>query len=326
MRVFVFEYFTGGLAGDIDHALLQEGAAMLRAALRDFAALPGVSPFTVVDARAASFVEGIPDVRAVSCRPEEGFAAALDECGAALVIAPETGGELARLAAAALHRGKLWLGCGVEAIHLCGDKLDFAARMKQAGIPHPATWPIACFFEPRAVFGHKPWLTKPRDGTGAGQVALRAPGRRIECSHGPALIAQEYVDGEPMSVSVVSSQSECLVLSVNRQFIEREEGGLVYAGGEVLSLEPPEEIGRMTQAVWRAVPGLTGYWGIDFIATPGGAVVIEVNPRLTTSYTALGAALDINPARAILSAAHGEPLPRVVHRRAVTFSTRGVTV
>lgn len=296
---------------------------MLRAALRDFAALSGVEPFTFVDERSASLVEDISGVRSFASRHEERFAAAMDECDAALVIAPETGGELARLAAAALHRGKLWLGCGMESIILCGDKLDFATRMKQAGIPHPATWPIACFFEPRAVFGAKPWVTKPRDGAGCDGVTLRAAGQRLDCAHGPALVAQEYVEGEAMSVSVVSSNREVLVLSVNRQRIGREGGRLIYNGGEIMPLEPEREAVRMTEAVWRAVPGLSGYWGIDYIATPRGPVVIEVNPRLTTSYTALAAALEINPARAIHAAAHGEPLPRVTRRRAVVYSLSG---
>lgn len=59
--------------------------------------------------------------------------------------------------------------------------------------------------------------------------------------------------------------------------------------------------------------------------TDAGPVVIEVNPRLTTSYCALAEALDVNPAGAILAAARGEALNgwRPKRRKRVGFTTGG---
>jgi predicted ATP-grasp superfamily ATP-dependent carboligase len=57
------------------------------------------------------------------------------------------------------------------------------------------------------------------------------------------------------------------------------------------------------------VPGLQGCFGIDFVQTAGGPVVIEINPRLTSSYAGLKAALGINTARWVVAAAVGEPVP-----------------
>jgi len=39
---------------------------------------------------------------------------------------------------------------------------------------------------------------------------------------------------------------------------------------------------------------------VDFVETPGGPVVIEVNPRLTTSYAGLHRAIGLNPAKLVL--------------------------
>jgi len=48
------------------------------------------------------------------------------------------------------------------------------------------------------------------------------------------------------------------------------------------------------------MPGLWGLCGVDFVETGAGPVVIEVNPRLTTSYAGLHRAIGINPAHLVL--------------------------
>jgi tyramine---L-glutamate ligase len=46
--------------------------------------------------------------------------------------------------------------------------------------------------------------------------------------------------------------------------------------------------------------------GVDIIVTPAGPVVIEINPRLTTSYVGLKASIGRNPAGLILSLLQGD--------------------
>jgi predicted ATP-grasp superfamily ATP-dependent carboligase len=58
------------------------------------------------------------------------------------------------------------------------------------------------------------------------------------------------------------------------------------------------------------VPGLWGYCGVDFIETPEGPVVVEINPRLTMSYVGLRDATGINPAELVLGMAGVPYRPR----------------
>ena len=51
--------------------------------------------------------------------------------------------------------------------------------------------------------------------------------------------------------------------------------------------------------------GLRGYVGVDLVLTDADAVVIEVNPRLTTAYLGVRAALDENIAALALEACAG---------------------
>jgi len=66
------------------------------------------------------------------------------------------------------------------------------------------------------------------------------------------------------------------------------------------------------RAVLSAAPGLRGYFGVDLVLTEEEAWVIEVNPRLTTSYVGLRDVVRMNLAEAILKAIFQGTLPRTV--------------
>jgi len=57
---------------------------------------------------------------------------------------------------------------------------------------------------------------------------------------------------------------------------------------------------QIASAVAAAIPGLWGYVGVDLIEGPDGPVVLEINPRLTTSYAGLRDAVGVNPAGLVL--------------------------
>lgn len=325
LKIFVHESLSGGaMAGrDFGRAPVDEGVAMLRAALADFATLPGVEPVALVDGRLVDRFGGLAMVTAVDGDYGSRFAQALAGCDAALVVAPETGGELARLTGAVMEAGKANLGSNLEGIHQAGDKLVFSSIMAEAKIPHPATYPVACFLDPGVAFSGR-WVTKPVDGVGAEDVVIRERGESANNPPGGRLAAQEFVDGAAMSACVVSGEGGTVVLSVNRQ---RFAGGagLRYLGGEILADAPGPDLERLAGEIKKAIPGLAGFWGLDFVMTGSGPVVIEVNPRLTTSYCALTEALEVSPASAILAAARDEPLGkwRPKRRRRVVFCKDG---
>ncbi len=56
----------------------------------------------------------------------------------------------------------------------------------------------------------------------------------------------------------------------------------------------------LAQRVAEALPGLWGYVGVDFILSDAGAMVLEVNPRLTTSYVGRRKSIGANPAAWVL--------------------------
>jgi predicted ATP-grasp superfamily ATP-dependent carboligase len=72
------------------------------------------------------------------------------------------------------------------------------------------------------------------------------------------------------------------------------------------------------------VAGLRGYVGVDVVLGEREAALIELNPRLTTSYLGLRAAFDQNLAGLALAACGGRlPQPAPAAARPVVYSADG---
>ena len=116
------------------------------------------------------------------------------------------------------------------------------------------------------------------------------------------IILQRFVAGVHASVSLLAAGAQSLPLSLNGQAIE-VGCPFVYQGGAV-PLSHPMAARALTvaQSAIRLIPGLRGYVGVDLILTQDEALLIEINPRLTTSYIGLRQVLDLNLAQAIWEA------------------------
>jgi predicted ATP-grasp superfamily ATP-dependent carboligase len=91
------------------------------------------------------------------------------------------------------------------------------------------------------------------------------------------------------------------------------DGRFHYGGGRLpLSPELNERATRLARRALETVSGWRGYVGVDLVvgeATDGGQDwVIEINPRLTTSYIGLRVLAKSNLAEAMLRIAIGEPV------------------
>jgi len=301
MKIFIYEHFSCG-GGGRHNPLSVEGGAILRAVMRSLAEVPGVEPFTIE-------------------RHDGQFDRALAMCDGALIVAPETDGILANLTVRLVASGKLNLGCGVEAVRAAGDKLAFSRLMKAGGIPHPVTVRAGGRFDPSEFFTGA-WVLKPAEGAGAEGVIIHRKPLKVDVLVGPH-VAQEFVAGEPMSLSIVSGGGWLEILSVNRQRFCGD--GTTYDGGEITGEEPDVVLRELAGRINNAIPGLLGYWGVDFVMTPAGPVIIEVNPRLTTSFCGLVEALNPTPGAFIMAALDGNGPPAIATRRATFFTKAGET-
>jgi predicted ATP-grasp superfamily ATP-dependent carboligase len=343
VRILVFEFVSGGGLGghDVSPSLAREGSAMLTALVTDLAAVGGHQIVTTVDPR---FPIGVPDdVEVVTVSPTarardavlDGLMSSAD---AMWIVAPETNGCLERLAARAERKGVKLLGSGSSAIRRASDKARLPRLLGRLGVLHPATrvidasreeWQVAASVAVREL-GY-PLVVKPVRGAGCEGVSLVRNGRELrravtiarEAGAAGRLVLQRYVRGVAASVSLLADGRRAIALTTNAQHI-RGTRPFAYRGGATpldhpLAARAAEEAVRVCEAM----PGLRGYVGVDMVVTRREAFVIEVNPRLTTAYLGVRAALGRNVAAMALAACAGT-LPELSPPcRSIRFSAGG---
>jgi predicted ATP-grasp superfamily ATP-dependent carboligase len=310
LRIFVHESLSAGAAAvpaGADRELLAAGVAMRDAIVHDLSRLDGVAVTCAIGpgAGAAAAWRGA-NVSTAQARPGEPPQAFVARMAAvhelSWIVAPETGGELARLHAAV--GAERWIGCDAAAIRCASSKRATLAVLAAAGVPTPLA---------RAASHAGRWLVKPDDGAGclgtrvhADRAAAQAAAalRRVR---GDLVVLEPFVEGEALSVSLLVGADLAEAVSFNRQGIAADAAGFLSDLGVrpgALDAAGDPRIPRLEAvavAAVRALPGLGGFVGIDLVWNDErGAVVIEINPRVTCAYVGSSARLGRNLAADIL--------------------------
>ena len=207
-----------------------------------------------------------------------------------VLIAPETSGILAGLTRDLSEAGARLLGSTADAVELAGDKHRLAARLESLSIDTPPTRTIV----PGAGLPSDteyPAVLKPVDGAGSFDTFYVADAGNLPTAAlaMPMAVLQPFIPGTPMSASfLVGPGREAWLIGVGIQRMAVRDGCFHYLGG-TLPAPCPEAVGQLKRAV-EAVAGLRGFVGVDFIwnSAKRHAMILEINPRPTTSYVGLG--------------------------------------
>lgn len=293
---------------------------MLRAVLADFQAWGAAKITTTLDRRLSDI--SLPADHLVHLNPADHYAVLeqlAGQCTAALIIAPESDGILARLSTLMESRGARLLGSSPASVVTAGNKWDCHRLFAQAGLPTPNTRLV----DVKSAMGEAekigfPLVIKPVDGVGCEGVNLISDAASLQKAlekngfYGTHLLLQRYIEGDHASVSLLVAKHGISCLSLNRQFIEIGTP-FSYRGGEVPFIcEKHEEAVALAKHAVTLVPGLKGYVGVDILITEEGCYIIEINPRLTTSYLGLRRVVNLNLPEAIWGAAIRGVLPQAV--------------
>jgi tyramine---L-glutamate ligase len=321
---------SGGLSGDrqsqFSDSIRREGIAMITALAADFATLPGLEALVLVDNRVSIALPGCR-ILPVRSRAEEFdlLAKWSGEVDWTVVIAPDF--ELTRCRLVEIGGGRL-LGPPSAITRLAADKQQTAEHLSPAGVRVPKGIAIATL---RAIPDTFPFpaVIKPRFGAGSQDVRLVR--NRAELSEWPSTPPlariEQFCPGTSASVAFLCGPNGCFSLPPCRQRLS-DDGEFRYLGG-ALPLEPALAH-RATELAARAVatlPNPLGYLGVDLVLgdAPNGQddVVIEINPRLTTSYVGLRALARENLAAAMLDAACGRTSRLSFADRQLEFDSDG---
>ena len=293
MRVLVFEFMVGGGVAD-QHPLsdelqtfFQQGHAMLTAVCEDLLLL-GHQVFALADIHSyASLPKGVARLSVESERDLDpslwGAAGGADYI---LLIAPETDGCLEHFSNLLSSFSDKIISPNIGFIQLAANKWKFHNWFSERDVPCPETILVSEDRRGSLPSDFFPCVAKPIDGAGSESVRLVASTNEFGNIENP-ILAQRFIPGIPASVSVIIESPEKIhFLEPGQQIFDAEPFG-IHLRTE-FPLAPPlrERALKLARLVIEASPSTIGYFGIDMILAddPGDDVVIEVNPRLTTSY------------------------------------------
>jgi len=332
-KFFLCEFATGGgllaSGAEVPNSIVVEGAAMLRAVADDLSQLNGSQVRVLRDHR---YSLSMPDgVRSTMVREPSDFRNALADLAhwadRSIVIAPEFDGWLGQCAAWVVSAGGSLLGPSPPIIALTTDKHRTAEHLRAAGVPVPG----GCLISPGAPLPTNvsyPAVLKPVDGAGSVGLLYLAeqPVDRV-CDGDRAYRLEPYCAGTPASVSFLTGPAGRFPLAPCRQHASAADR-FAYRGGSLpLSAPLVERAIRLASRALATLDQPRGYLGVDLIlgdALDGSRdVVIEINPRLTTSYVGLRAATNGNLAAAMCAVADGRHLPISFDHLPVNFLPDG---
>jgi predicted ATP-grasp superfamily ATP-dependent carboligase len=327
-RILVFEFFTGGgfPAGEMPGGLAAESLGMLWALLEDFRRWGAVQTITALDPRFEERVPGLnrktlPADEVVCALPgehEETYLSLLRRCDAVLVIAPETDGILAGLTERAEAAGIPVLGSNASAVVTAWNKATCGRLFDLAKLPTPRTR-TASFISASHVAEQMgcPLVIKPIDGIGSEGVCrldrlsdLPAILKLIrQVTFQEQILLQSFASGIHASASLLISGDRCLPLSLNLQLVETCVS-FNYRGSRVPFDHPAKDQAlELACSALKLIPGLNGYVGVDLVLAEDLVQLLEINPRLTTSYIGLRQVARLNLAQAIWDACRNGILP-----------------
>lgn len=341
MKILLLEYITAGGLNDapLPASLLREGTLMRDALLRDFSQLDEVEILTTCDTRVdLSEFSQQAIVLDHQSNPIPVWQSLLQSCDAALIVAPETAGVLTELTQLIEASPAKNLGCNSQAVELTSSKHACYQALKNANILTIPTYIAsdlkASDFSLNGSSQHG-YIVKPNEGAGCEDTLHFADIEAVQdwLNLNPekqaGYIVQPFQAGTPTSISMLCKDGKAWVLACNQQKIamttvNSTQKTIQYNGSVVngLSLLHRATFEKLADSIGHALPGLNGYIGVDVIVDGEAIHVVEINPRITTSYIGLRESLGCNPAQLIWDLADNPSfkLPANLSAKAVDIS------
>lgn len=328
MRIFVGEYVCGGGLTDthldqIPSCLRLEGAAMLRALVSDVSQV--AQSVVPVDPR---FAPPLDSGHCVEINGETSvwrqWAAAAADCDHAIIVAPESDGTLAKGVGMLRALGVDVIASSGDFLRVASDKSLTAKVLQSAGVAQPMVITSGDRRHAEACRAFDRFVVKPIDGCGTQAIRTFNSFEDATAALTEGLIMQPWIEGRPVSISLIASGSQQIFLPAVSQSIAAET--CEYGGGQgPLDDDVQRRAAALaSRAIAAMPPTAKGFVGLDLLIgnRPSEDYVIEINPRLTTSYVGLRQMINGNLAARLLDLECG-PVSCCVHQDEVRWTPDG---
>ncbi|WP_411728482.1 ATP-grasp domain-containing protein [Methyloglobulus sp.] len=327
LKVLIFEYITGGglNKSDLPESLAREGLLMMQSLIDNLAGIDTVEPLIMLDFRIAGRLASKPaNTHIIGLEQEchQEFIRLMSLCDAIWPIAPECDSILQTLCEEVGRSGKLLLTSSASVVAIVGNKWLTYGHLRRHSIATVETQRLASF-----SFTPGEWIVKPIDGVGCMDSHLITDQEDFDTITAALdkgdYIVQPHLKGEKTSLSCLFKQGRGWLVSANRQQFAIINKQYHLTGITVNFTSDTSLYQALVNDVATAMPDLWAYVGIDLIETPDQILVLEINPRLTTSYAGIYAARGINCARAVVELLTGDPVLQPTRNQPVYIQING---
>lgn len=343
MNLLIFEYISGGGYSDkmIPPSTLCEAYAMLKILISDCKAL-GYNIITLLDSRIKELKPPILADKIISIESNLEMYEKLINISklvdAVYVIAPESYRILEKLLLGIINSGGKSLNCDINAIRKVSNKIEISMLLRKVGLKGPET----IVFDIDEKISkirlsvkdlNYPLIFKPIFSIGCDGLSIVKEENEIlgaidkikRFSMESKFIVQNFIRGIPSSVCIFSNGKQVLPVTINQQLITLAgpDKNSEYIGGIIpFDHKLKKEALKAAERTVKSIDGLKGYVGVDMILTKNDPVIIEINPRLTTSYIGLNNVVNFNPAKALIDGVQNRMLPRNVKYQGYSFFSK----
>jgi len=328
IKVLVFEYITGGGLSqeEIPASLAKEGMLMMQAIIDELTDNASIVITVLVDYRFKN-IQLASNVNIVFVHEHQCvyqlLPSLLDIVDFIWPVAPEMDGELVKLTQLIEKKDVVLLNSSSAAITVCSDKLVTSNTLKEAGLDVIESMQWDQFSQNYPA----PWVIKSKYGVGcldnyfiANKEQLIKITKRID--NKKDYVIQPYIKGKVLSLSCLFKQGKAWLLCCNKQDVVINKGQFELKACIVnISDDNNDLYQKIIDQVASSIPGLFAYVGIDIILTENNVpMILEINPRLTTSYVGINQAIGYNVANAVIEMTQNDPIIRKTANKHISVS------
>jgi len=319
VKLYLCEFITGGGLSDalLPESLAQEGLMMRNALLADIAKLNRYELLISHDVRLNPSSLATKNTPVGVGQFDAIFNQLLADADIVWIIAPETDGILLSLSERCYEKNVQFVGCGYDATLIGTSKSLCAEALNAAKI---ITLPVIAGDEwlseenekyRHLIDAHTLWVAKPEDGAGCEGIRLFEDLTVLdtwlkENDRYLNYFLQPFQVGIHASFSMLCNAGKACLLSANQQHVQIEHQKMTLNGITINALPQYwQRFDTIARKIATMLPDAKGYLGVDVVIddVEDKIYVIEINPRLTTSYVGLSEAIGQNAAALILDSA-----------------------
>lgn len=288
-KVLIYEYFTGG--GIINEelcssSLLSEAKIIVNSVVNEYCKSQEYQVYYFLDSRLKLDNLG----KSIEVKSSEKLydIKLLRTFDLILPILPEQNMELYSYSEFLAEQNIKTLISSPDTIKVLSDKYEFSSFCLKHNIP---CIPSYLSSQINAI-PYDTIIEKDRYGVGCSYVKKISKKDLIKRKK---MVYQPYIKGNHFSLCVYYEKQSFKLLTLNEQDIVLDNNNIKLRSLKVnVKNSHYLELYTILRNIYKFLPGLYAYVGVDIIMTRDKILVVEINPRLTTSFTGISSTLGIN--------------------------------